>query len=288
VIAIIAILAAILFPVFAQAKLAAKKTSALSDVKQLGLACMMYVNDYDDQNVAGFNGAAPGGPWGEYTSAGVDLHLEWDINVQPYVKNIGIFESPVDSMAGKELGGLSWAGVGLSFGTNGWLTAWDSNGFHLHGPMGIEGLSGWLTQKGGGHGSLNNSQETQPASTVLMAEMDSDDVGTFDKANGVCCGADGLYSAYGPFGVFNDQGMSANWGPNDIPDGAPTVPQYDNGMAHSTGVGYYYGSAGAVSTKYGNTSVFVFCDGHAKSMVPAATDPNVNALPQDNMWDAIR
>lgn len=48
VIAIIAILAAILFPVFAQAKAAAKKTSALSSQKQIGTAIVIYTTDYDD------------------------------------------------------------------------------------------------------------------------------------------------------------------------------------------------------------------------------------------------
>jgi prepilin-type processing-associated H-X9-DG protein len=48
VIAIIAILAAILFPVFAQAKVAAKKTSCLSNVKQIGTAVQMYLGDNDD------------------------------------------------------------------------------------------------------------------------------------------------------------------------------------------------------------------------------------------------
>ncbi len=48
VIAIIAILAAILFPVFAQAKAAAKKTSDLSNVKQLGTAAAIYDQDADD------------------------------------------------------------------------------------------------------------------------------------------------------------------------------------------------------------------------------------------------
>jgi len=48
VIAIIAILAAILFPVFAQAKAAAKKTSALSGVKQTGLGILIYNGDFDD------------------------------------------------------------------------------------------------------------------------------------------------------------------------------------------------------------------------------------------------
>ncbi|HEY3782283.1 MAG TPA: prepilin-type N-terminal cleavage/methylation domain-containing protein [Fimbriimonadaceae bacterium] len=51
VIAIIAILAAILFPVFAQAKAAAKKTAALSNVKQITLGAIMYANDYDDNTV---------------------------------------------------------------------------------------------------------------------------------------------------------------------------------------------------------------------------------------------
>lgn len=49
VIAIIAILAAILFPVFAQAKEAAKKTSCLSNGKQMALTFGLYVNDYDDR-----------------------------------------------------------------------------------------------------------------------------------------------------------------------------------------------------------------------------------------------
>ena len=48
VIAIIAILAAILFPVFAQAKEAAKKTSCLSNMKQMGLASNIYLTDFDD------------------------------------------------------------------------------------------------------------------------------------------------------------------------------------------------------------------------------------------------
>lgn len=48
VIAIIAILAAILFPVFAQAKAAAKKASCLSNVKQIGTSEYLYSNDYDD------------------------------------------------------------------------------------------------------------------------------------------------------------------------------------------------------------------------------------------------
>src|SRR5579872_3878616 len=48
VIAIIAILAAILFPVFARAREQARKTSCLSNLKQIGTASMMYAQDYDE------------------------------------------------------------------------------------------------------------------------------------------------------------------------------------------------------------------------------------------------
>ena len=51
VIAIIAILAAILFPVFAQAREKARQTSCLSNVRQLGLSMMMYSQDYDEMSV---------------------------------------------------------------------------------------------------------------------------------------------------------------------------------------------------------------------------------------------
>lgn len=81
VIAIIAILAAILFPVFAQAKEAAKRTTCLSNAKQMGLAMQMYVTDYDD--VA---------PSVVHISGGRDDDF-WDI-LQPYVKNIDVFFCP--------------------------------------------------------------------------------------------------------------------------------------------------------------------------------------------------
>ncbi|MGV3616917.1 MAG: prepilin-type N-terminal cleavage/methylation domain-containing protein [Fimbriimonas sp.] len=88
VIAIIAILAAILFPVFAQAKDAAKKTQSLSNVKNLGLGVIMYTGDYDDtiMPTLSFNwtemcnwGTVPWGTLGEMTF--------WNQAVVPYVKN---------------------------------------------------------------------------------------------------------------------------------------------------------------------------------------------------------
>lgn len=89
VIAIIAILAAILFPVFAQAKEAAKKTSCLSNVKQQALAFTMYANDYDDYTLMFKNGAtvAANGAWGG--SGG-----EWYDLLQPYIRNFQVVFCP--------------------------------------------------------------------------------------------------------------------------------------------------------------------------------------------------
>ncbi len=77
VIAIIAILAAILFPVFAQAKLAAKKTSDLNQLKQLALGTLMYANDSDDYFMV-----IP-------AFAGND-QPHWSDRTQPYIKNKAI------------------------------------------------------------------------------------------------------------------------------------------------------------------------------------------------------
>jgi prepilin-type N-terminal cleavage/methylation domain-containing protein/prepilin-type processing-associated H-X9-DG protein len=81
VIAIIAILAAILFPVFSQAKEAAKKTACLSNGRQIGIAYLMYANDWDDRL-----------PFGSFPVRG----NSWTEQCQPYIKNRDIFRCPSD------------------------------------------------------------------------------------------------------------------------------------------------------------------------------------------------
>ncbi len=73
VIAIIAILAAILFPVFAQAKAAAKKTACLSNTKQLNLAVMQYMADYDDMY-----------PIGYFAALNYETEIIWHFIISPY------------------------------------------------------------------------------------------------------------------------------------------------------------------------------------------------------------
>jgi prepilin-type N-terminal cleavage/methylation domain-containing protein/prepilin-type processing-associated H-X9-DG protein len=88
VIAIIAILAAILFPVFAQARERARAISCISNLKQIGLATAMYVQDYDETY---WSQPFPGC----FTANGVTTDFYYfPTLLQPYVKNIQLFQCP--------------------------------------------------------------------------------------------------------------------------------------------------------------------------------------------------
>jgi prepilin-type N-terminal cleavage/methylation domain-containing protein len=119
VIAIIAILAAILFPVFAQAREKARATSCLSNMKQLGTAEAMYDQDYDEQ----IHELIPGGC---DTQAGkVGEPSMWMGTLQPYIKNTQIFRCNSSSLPFVD---ITFAGrTTCSIGMNsylGWYFNW--------------------------------------------------------------------------------------------------------------------------------------------------------------------
>lgn len=91
VIAIIAILAAILFPVFARAREAARKSSCQSNLKQLGTAFAMYVQDFDETwpHVGGGN-------WPVAT----DSRRNWAAQIFPYIRNRQVYKCPSDALRG--------------------------------------------------------------------------------------------------------------------------------------------------------------------------------------------
>lgn len=89
VIAIIAILAAILFPVFAQAKEAAKQTTCLSNERQIGMATSMYGTDQDDRYPAWAALAAP-------VNGGNNSYVPPEMQLMPYVKNDRMWTCPSD------------------------------------------------------------------------------------------------------------------------------------------------------------------------------------------------
>ena len=111
VIAIIAILAAILFPVFAQARAAARKASCLSNLKQIATASAMYTQDYDEKLVhyIQFDGV-----WD-----GTTHHRgQWQVLLQPYSKNTKVFVCPDREFNGdpNPVTDMIWGGIGLNIG----------------------------------------------------------------------------------------------------------------------------------------------------------------------------
>lgn len=94
VIAIIAILAAILFPVFAQARAKARQTSCLSNQRQIVLAFQMYIQDYDETMPITMQRGSCGAT-GTAASCGGNGPNRWTNGLlEPYIKSWGLFTCP--------------------------------------------------------------------------------------------------------------------------------------------------------------------------------------------------
>jgi prepilin-type N-terminal cleavage/methylation domain-containing protein/prepilin-type processing-associated H-X9-DG protein len=118
VIAIIAILAAILFPVFAQARAKARQAACISNMKQLGLAVLQYNQDYDEIYPISYYGTGS-------TLSGTD-RFSWAGIIHPYVKSTQIYRCPdtddeVGVTPGTWMPGLSADGFVSSYAYNYYL-----------------------------------------------------------------------------------------------------------------------------------------------------------------------
>ncbi len=154
VIAIIAILAAILFPVFAQAKASAKATQSISNMKQIGTGLMMYLADYDDTYMPRrVQGTSSTGQPGEYS---------WKQVEYPYVKNQNLFGDPMNTAA-KYPDDCSDPTLRASWGQV------------VIGPVLARGYSffdgPWLLQKSWSATTITQTAIEQPASTIAVAEQ---------------------------------------------------------------------------------------------------------------------
>lgn len=121
VIAIIAILAAILFPVFAQAKSAAKTTACLSNIKQIATGGIMYSADYDDVVH----------PHEFYTTTPTLIDSGYYIYMEPYIKNKQLLFDPSRGVsADTSVADRTWERlVTISLNRNGWSSFEDPNTF---------------------------------------------------------------------------------------------------------------------------------------------------------------
>ncbi|MFN3728773.1 MAG: prepilin-type N-terminal cleavage/methylation domain-containing protein [Fimbriimonadaceae bacterium] len=211
VIAIIAILAAILFPVFTQAKEAAKKTVSISNTKQLSTALHLYIGDVDDSYPLAFSRRADGsfrwstihptpanaiGAGWEAPNIVAETQSQWANSVYPYVKGWGIYDQQgqIDTtIPGETFSGLSTpAVVGMSY--NGLL--------HRYSATSIEQPSVVVTAwSGTGNLKLRGRSAANPA---LVCAGRADDCrfnpgGRAQSDNGT----DGNQSAFFGYGNYN-------------------------------------------------------------------------------------
>ena len=258
VIAIIAILAAILFPVFAQARAKARQISALSNIKQLGLGVLMYVQDYDETYPTGLQQS-----WWDNT---------WYRTTAPYVKNIGIFRSPSDPLGANP--DYSWAGPRLTVVSNGYFGEDVNKKFGLLGLIGVsqplrDGVPGsWMTFPT----EKSLASVNKAAETILLAERPHiyKDVAKYP----------GNVLMWGPGGVVTDvPWWDGSGSPSLIPNGTRPV------LADASDPN---GPNGSILPQHQGKTNFCFADGHAKAMEPKATNPDPVKRPDLNLWYAER
>jgi len=277
VIAIIAILAAILFPVFAQAKAAAKKTSCLSNAKQLGLGVLMYMGDSDDVFVPVKNcdqeGGAPCGWWpADYNNR------DWPYTVQPYIKNdykgSSIFHCTSESYDPLHL----WGGTANTQGLTAdqyhrWTASYVNYGMNVSYLQPDPGCAGAQTIDAGGAGGNGTPMMGIPISSTSM-DAPADTVMMTDTKQEVSSSL-----AFYPSSVATAPGLLGGnakacewWGSWGVDSGYET----NIDVAPKTGTG-------DVSTRHNGTNVS-FCDGHSKSLAPGALAAGTNWTATSSQW----
>jgi len=192
VIAIIAILAAILFPVFAQAREKARTISCLSNMKQLGTAFTMYLQDYDEVVLPRYSACPSTGP-----APTPDDPTLWTNTIQPYIKNKQVFVCP---SASNSKYGDTWN-----------LRSYDSIGYN-------ETISGWYyTTSACGQMILPSlASVIAPAKNVMFADSVSGDLASGSR--GYLFGNVGMnipytasYNGLGSFGARHSEGTNLSF-----------------------------------------------------------------------------
>ncbi len=236
VIAIIAILAAILFPVFAQAKLAAKKASDLSNEKQLDLAAIIYTNDYDDNlPLGGSCEMVPASGWCSNSN-----FITWRELEEPYIKN---------GLASGTSAGLNpntpfeYGGIFASPGAPQW-----GRGYEMHGTL-VPSPQNW------GWNWVTNASEIQTVSTTTLRHPSQTMLLMTQGINTSASADQGIYVGVPPGNGLLD----ADWGYNDPTTGLPTWPGGD-----ADAPSWY----DAVTPRYrfNSTANVGFGDGHVKTI----------------------
>jgi prepilin-type N-terminal cleavage/methylation domain-containing protein/prepilin-type processing-associated H-X9-DG protein len=180
VIAIIAILAAILFPVFAQARAKARQAACLSNAKQIGLACRMYTQDWDEVNVPERILQTPGNTYRSFRA-----------NLQPYVKNKQVFACP-EAPDLSSFATFNWEALGFDDGNGHGGTPGGRNLTSGYGMNRVHWNPGDKWQPGGPNPSTGDNFGVADALVVAPSEC----ILIEDSISGTVQGTDGWYSVY--------------------------------------------------------------------------------------------
>ena len=249
VIAIIAILAAILFPVFARARENARRSSCLSNMKQLGLGWLQYAQDYDERGPIGQSSDALGHPTFDTGSPAFikyGIGDGWGGQIYPYVKSRQIFTCPSDTSTATA-SNLSVVSYAYSENMCYRDTTYD-------GPF---GSLAWMPA---------------PAKTVFLCEVANTQADVTDPGEGWSSAATSSPSANGVAGVATNNGSRTGIGGN--------VVTYATGPMgnRATGSGTYANAFPASSTgRHLDGGNFLMGDGHAKWFKGGSVSTGYNA-----------
>ncbi len=150
VVAIIAILAAILFPVFARARENARRSSCQSNEKQIGLGLIQYTQDYDER----------------WPAKGRDNVGPWSSAIQPYIKSVQVWDCPSNPNAGTR------SGLGLSIPSD-YVANVDNEYFYFYFVS-----NGPFDDLNGAGKSL--SSITVPSTTIAVCELNEKQTGAYE------------------------------------------------------------------------------------------------------------
>jgi len=250
VIAIIAILAAILFPVFAQAREKARQASCLSNMKQIGLSLIMYVQDYDETFPNGRTS-----PTDSAAQLAAHYGQGWGAEVYPYVKNAQVYKCPDDATTTVAANGANPALTPVSYLYNYNIPAFASS----------------------------IAAQTAPASTVLLAECSGAQVNVVTPGEVPPAIASATFSPAGNgLGILTaiDAGTHGTvvfetgaTGGYYISGGTPVVPNTALFVAARP------------KGRHSEGAIYAMGDGHAKYLKPGAVSPGAPATSPSNPQD---
>ncbi len=272
VIAIIAILAAILFPVFAQAKLAAKKTAGLAQVKQIGTAVHIYLADADDVLPPYRLGSSSGPivnpfylslPAGDPRKAKLDSDGRTTIRavffnqmLQPYAKSDDLFKAPTNPEG--------W----VNFQDKG---TWDLN-FHSYGGQNSYAGNNYLLKSNLG---MAATAVAEPSNTLLFVDATYYNVLPAQPKSGALCHLNGvrLRSNNDEFYWKQLGNSKLNFNAKGVadPDDPANVPVIKN-----------------VEARYGGTLNVVRTDSSAKAMNARALIYDLRSKGKDSIWNPLK